>query len=142
MSNLLLKALTQYGIKEVPGEKNNPDIVKYFNVLGDGQEWTDEFAWCSAFLNWACIESGKESSGALNARSWLAVGRPVTIPILGDIVIYWRESKSSWKGHVGIYINAEADADAEVIYTLGGNQGNMVCVKPYYKSSLLGYRRI
>ena len=138
MSNLLLKALTQYGIKEVPGKENNPDIIKYFDVLGDGKQWTDEFAWCSAFINWACIEAGKESSGALNARSWLAVGRPVTIPMLGDIVVYWRVSPDSWKGHVGIYI---ADED-EIIYTLGGNQGNMVCIKPYYKSSLLGYRRI
>ena len=138
MSDLLKKALSQYGIKEVPGIKNNPEIMKYFHAINKDWVQGDETAWCSAFINWTCIESGKQSSGELNARSWLKVGKAVTSPTLGDIVIYWREAPDSWKGHVGIYITEEAS----LIWTLGGNQDDMVCIKPYHKARLLGYRSV
>jgi uncharacterized protein (TIGR02594 family) len=136
MSKLLEIALSQYGIKEFPGEKNNPEVLKYYQVVDDIKN--DEVAWCSAFINWCAKEAGLLMSGKLNARSWLTVGEKIEIPRKSDLVIFWRESMDSWKGHVGIYIN-EID---EYIYTLGGNQNNMVCIKPYPKHRLLGYRRL
>jgi hypothetical protein len=59
-------------------------------------------------------------------------------PQLGDIVVFWREKKDSWKGHVGFYIN-ETNTHINV---LGGNQNNMVCIKPYPKSRLLQYIKL
>lgn len=139
MSRILLTAMSQYGIKEIPGEKNNPEIIKYFDIVSDNDfKWTDETAWCSAFMNWVCITSGKKASYALNARSWLGVGHPITYPTQGDVVIYWRGAPDDWRGHVGIYI-AE---DNGLIYTLGGNQGNMVKISSYPKERVLGYRRV
>ena len=39
----LNKALSQYGIKEVTGSKDNPEIIKYFDALGfDGEKLKDE----------------------------------------------------------------------------------------------------
>lgn len=132
---LLEIALSQYGIKEWPGEKHNPEVLKYFKCLG--YDYSDEYAWCSAFLSWCCKKAGLEFSKKLNARSWLNIGRKIEIPVLGDIVIFWREDPDSWKGHAGIYVN-EID---NYINCLGGNQNNMVCIKQYPKHRLLEYRR-
>ena len=134
---LLNVALTQYGIKEIVGEENNPEVVKYFESVGFGS-LGDETAWCSAFMNWIALEAGLEISGKLTARSWLAMGDTIEDPQPGDVVILWRESPSSWKGHVGLYINE----DDNFIYILGGNQSNQVRISPYKKSRLLGYRRL
>jgi uncharacterized protein (TIGR02594 family) len=132
-------ALSQYGIKEIVGEKDNPEVLKYFKNLGfDASSLKDETAWCSAFVNWVARESCLEYSGKLNARSWMDIGTEVLEPQLGDVVIFWRESPDSWKGHVAFYIND----DDNYIYVLGGNQSNQVCIKPYAKRRLLTYRRV
>ena len=136
---LLEIAFSQYGIKEVPGSVDNPEIIKYFNALGfDGESLKDETAWCSASHNWIHKESGLPYTGKLNARSWMEIGVEILIPQLGDTVVFWRESKESWKGHVGIFIN-RIDDD---IYVLGGNQSNKYCIKIYPAYRILGYRRI
>jgi uncharacterized protein (TIGR02594 family) len=132
-------AFTQYGVKEITGSVDNPKIVQYFDDLGfNGSELKDETAWCSAFANWVCKFSNLPYSGKLNARSWNEIGNDVVIPELGDIVVLWRVSKSSWKGHVGFYINH----DEKHVYMLGGNQGNKVCIAPYSIDRVLTYRRL
>lgn len=132
-------ALSQVGIGEIEGVKDNPEILKYFNVLGfDGAKLKDETAWCSAYVNWVMKESCLDHTGKLNARSWLKIGEEITEPKIGDIVVFWRESESSWKGHVGFFISEVGDW----IYCLGGNQGNSVNISRYPKRRLLGYRRI
>lgn len=139
MKKILSIALSQVGIKEVPGDQDNPEIIKYFDALGfEKENFHDETAWCSAAMNYICKMAGKPYTGKLNARSWLDVGIPVASPQVGDIVIFWRESKDSWKGHVGIFINS----DEKNIYCLGGNQGNQYGISPYLKSRVLGFRRV
>ncbi len=137
--SILKIALSQYGIKEIPGTKDNPEILKYFEELGfDGKKLHDETSWCSAFINWCAKKSGLTYSGKLTARSWLKVGCKVNNPRLGDIVVFWREKPESWKGHVGIYIRE----DENYIYVLGGNQNNKVNITAYPKSRLLNYIRL
>jgi len=132
-------AFSQYGIKEISGSQDNPEVLKYFDALGfDGSKLKDETAWCSAFANWVCMNSGLDCSGKLNARSWINVGVEVTEPKLGDIVVFWRESRDSWKGHVAFYVND----DAKYVYVLGGNQSNQVKVAAYPKERLLTFRRL
>lgn len=130
-------ALSQIGISEVTGPMHNAEIVKYFDALGFGN-MSDETAWCSAFMNWLCIELGLDHTRKLNARSWLYVGEEVDVPEIGDLVIFWRGSKEDWRGHVGLYIT-ERDG---IIYTLGGNQSNSVNIAPYPSHRVLGYRRL
>ncbi len=135
----LMIALSQIGIKEVPGRRDNPEVLKYFNETGfDGAKLKDETAWCSAFMNWIAFKSGLEMTGKLTARSWLKVGWEVKQPQIGDIVVFWRGSKQGWKGHVGLFIREEKG----YIYCLGGNQNNEVSIKPYLKTQLLQYRRL
>lgn len=132
-------ALTQFGVKEVVGRQDNPQILKYFNDLGfDGTALKDETAWCSAFVNWVCKNSGLDYTKKLNARSWLEVGEEVDTPEIGDVVVLWRVSPDSWKGHVGFFIRETEN----FIYILGGNQANQVKISEYPKNRLLSYRRL
>lgn len=132
-------ALSQYGIKEVSGSKDNPEIIKYFTELGfNSKMFKDETAWCSAVHNWIHKIAGLCYTGKLNARSWLDIGTEVFMPKMGDTVIFWRESREGWKGHVGIFISRIGDD----IYTLGGNQSNQYNIKVYPSYRVLGYRRL
>ena len=137
MKALLLEMLKYYGLKEVFGSKHNPEIVKMFHDIGYNWINDDETAWCSAALNYFCKKLGYERSGKLNARSWLNMTIKVTKPEMGDIVILWRDNPNSWQGHVGLYISDDKDK----IYILGGNQDNMISIRSYYKSRVLGYRK-
>ena len=137
MKALLLEMLKYYGLKEVFGKEHNPEIVKMFHEIGYTWINDDETAWCSAALNYFCHKLGYERSGKLNARSWLNMTIKVTKPEMGDIVILWRDNPNSWQGHVGLYISDDKDK----IYILGGNQDNMISIRSYYKSRVLGYRK-
>lgn len=137
-NNIIETALSQIGVKEIVGSAHNPEVLKYFKEAG--HEWVkdDEMAWCSAFANWVALKSGFEYSGALNARSWLKIGEETKEPETGDIVVFWRGSRESWKGHVGFFISKVGDK----IYTLGGNQSNQVCITSYHKDRILGFRKL
>lgn len=130
-------ALQQYGVRETPGGSSNPQVIKYFNETGFSYIKGDETGWCSAFMNWCADKAGMESSGKLDARSWMKVGRAVAKPKLGDVVVFWREDPISWKGHVGLFLSQTN----KYIYVLGGNQSDMVCVKPYLRTQALGFYR-
>lgn len=135
----LKTALSQVGVKEILGkDKHNPEVLKYFLETGHSWVKNDETAWCSAFVNWVAKVNCLEMSNKLNARSWMSVGKLTNTPDIGDVVVLWRESKSSWKGHVGFYIRETKNW----IYVLGGNQSNQVKISAYHKSRLLGYRKL
>jgi uncharacterized protein (TIGR02594 family) len=138
---IVIKALEYYGTKEIPGDGDNPLVVRMFEDIGFPSEH-DSTAWCSCFMNWVAWQLGLERSGKLDARSWLSVGDPVMVtsnePVQGDIVVFWRGTKDGWQGHVGIFI---ADVDG-YIYTLGGNEADMVEIAPYNKAQVLGFRRL
>jgi uncharacterized protein (TIGR02594 family) len=137
--NIIKTALSQYGVKEIPGATDHPQIVKYFTELGfDGAKLKDETAWCSAFANWVAKTTGYEYSGKLNARSWLTTGISTEHPDWGDVVVLWRESPESWKGHVGFYVKESK----RYVYVLGGNQRNSVCIKAYPKNRVLDYKKL
>ncbi len=137
--NIIETALSQYGVKEIVGRQHHPQILKYFKSTGlDSNKMSDETAWCSAFANWVAKESGYEYSGELTARSWLKVGESTQEPALGDVVVLWRESPESWKGHVGFYVRETK----RYIYIIGGNQKDQVNIKAFPKSRILDYRRL
>lgn len=130
-------ALSQFGIKEIYGKQDNPEVLKYFDEIGfDGSKLKDETSWCSAFVNWCCMKAGFQITGKLNARSWLDIGVKTEEPNIGDIAIFWRESPESWKGHVAFFV-AKRNG---YIWVLGGNQNDQVKISAYHESRLLGYR--
>jgi uncharacterized protein (TIGR02594 family) len=127
-------AKTQLGVKELSGSRNNPRIVEYHRTAVGNL--ADSVPWCSSFVNWVVIKAGINGTNKGNARSWLNWGQKLSKPIPGCVVVFWRDSPSSWKGHVGFYVG---DAGSYV-KVLGGNQGNAVTISTYPKSRVLGYR--
>jgi uncharacterized protein (TIGR02594 family) len=139
MKKHLRYAFSQYGVKELEGNKNNAQIISYFKELGyKGKMIKEDTAWCSTFVNWVLKMCDAPYTGKLNARSWLEIGMETNNPQPGDIVVLWRESKKGLKGYVGFYIS---EVDDE-IFVLGGNQDNQVKISGYPSSRLLGYRVI
>lgn len=97
-----------------------------------------ETAWCAAFINSVLAQSGFDGTGQLNARSFENWGTAVETPAEGDVVVFWRESPESGKGHVGFFKGYDENGN---ILVLGGNQDDSVSVTSYSSSRLLGFRR-
>ena len=137
---LIVEARKLYGVKEVVGKVNNPIIVKFFKETGNSKIKTDEDAWCSVFVGYCAKKAGFNYKIKPLAKSWLEVGKKVQEPQPGDVVIFWREDPSSWKGHVSIFIGK--DTETNEIICLGGNQDDQVCFRRYSAASVVGYRRL
>lgn len=136
---LVQEAIQYVGVREIPGRKHNDVIVEWTNRILDWA-FDDEIPWCSTFLAAMAEDAGLESSGKANARSWLEVGTAVDTPVISDIVIFWRDSPNSWKGHAGIFMGYTKDK--KHIAVLGGNQSDEVNVSLYAASRVLGFRRL
>ena len=128
-------ASAEVGIKEYPGNGENPRIVEYLRstTLAAPDSARDETPWCSAFANWCVEKSGYEGTDSAWARSWLNWGVPLDKPRRGCLTIFQRDGG---KGHVAFFLGATSTG----IKVLGGNQSNAVCVSAYKKADLLGYR--
>ncbi|SHI54360.1 TIGR02594 family protein [Tangfeifania diversioriginum] len=140
MEKLLKIAFNELGTEEIAGENHNPEVLKYATETGIKGITRDEIPWCSTFVNWVAWKAGLKHSGKPNARSWLNVGTKVTSPEPGDVVVFWRESPQSWKGHVGFFLGLSPDRKR--VYCIGGNQGNRVSVSAYRLSTVLSYQRL
>jgi len=137
-SRLLDIALSQYGIIETPGELSNPEVLKYFHETGRKWVNADSTPWCDAFIDWCAMKTGHKFTPGLYAREWLAECEQVRTIEEADLVLFWRVSRDSWMGHIAIPI-AERN---NMIFSLGGNQSDMVKISPYYKSRKLAYLKL
>ena len=131
-------ALSQYGEREIFGVKDNQEIMKYYHEIGHNEIKHDETAWCAAFVSWCMMKAGEiNAPKTLLARDFLKFWKSIQEPEIGDLVIFWRGEPNGWSGHVGFFIREKDN----LIYVLGGNQGNKVTISAYSKERLLGYRR-
>ncbi|GAC1325878.1 MAG: hypothetical protein NVSMB28_21230 [Collimonas sp.] len=128
-------ALHEIGFHEIG---NNQGIERYINLghcgaVGD--------PWCAIFANAALESSGVRGTRSASSQSFRNSPDFVALngPALGAIAVYWRGSPNSGLGHVGFY-RGENDA---AIWTLGGNENDMVQIEALPKSSasfgLIGY---
>lgn len=140
MKDLIQIASAEIGVKEVSGSEHNSRIIEYAKEAGFDWVNDDETPWCSIFVNWCAQKAELASSKKASARSWLTVGQKVSNPEPGDVVVFWRGSRDSWKGHVAIYMGYSKDGTR--VYCLGGNQGNQVSITGYSADKLLGFRRL
>ncbi len=139
MPSMVQIALQEYGTAAAAGDANNPRILEYLRVAGLSSDIKDdETAWCGTFVSYCAVTAGyKLPAGNAGARNWLKFGTEATDPKMGDVVVFWRESKDSWKGHVAILIRRQGD----IVYVLGGNQGRQVSIVGMPTDRVLGYRR-
>lgn len=137
---LIREASGFFGLHELQGDQHQPQILAFFKETGHKDIRTDEDAWCSAFVAYCAKKAGLSYSKKATAKSWLNVGKEVSNPQPGDLVIFWREDPNSWKGHVAIYLGK--DLNAHEVICLGGNQDDEVNVSSYSESYVVGYRRL
>lgn len=136
--HIIKRALQDYGTRSIPGAQANNKILSYFDKSGQVQIKDDEIPWCSAFMNAVMGDLGLPTTQNLGARNWLSIGELTGNAEMGDIVILWRESPTSWKGHVGLYICEEG----EFVWILGGNQNNEVNISKFPKSRILAIKSV
>ena len=128
-------ARKEIGVKEVPGEGNNPRIIEYAatTTLAAKQ---DSVAWCSSFVNWCMKQAGIPGTGSASARSWLEWGEPIVIPKLGCVVVFKRGLPPS--GHVA-FCDHE-DISNGIIRVVNGNMRDMVQISRLSVAGVIGYR--
>jgi len=134
------------GTEEVGGQVDNPMILSMLK-LDNTWPQNDEVPWCSAFTNYICWLARLPRSKDLRARSWLTIGKGITLDeaAVGDIIVLQRGGGDQpgpdvldAPGHVGFYAGRFGD----FIEILGGNQGDQVKISRYPKTRLLGVRRL
>ncbi|PTR07533.1 uncharacterized protein (TIGR02594 family) [Novosphingobium sp. GV055] len=130
-------ALALYGVTEMPGAANNPQIIGWAKELGGtvAKVYTaDSIAWCGLFMAVVADRAGKTvPANPLWALSWAQFGNPAPVPGLGDVLTFRRDGG----GHVGLYV-AEDEA---AYHVLGGNQGDRVSIARIAKSRFYAARR-
>jgi len=111
--------------REEGSNNSGPWVEKYLS----GQACTPT-NWCTAFVCW-CFAQHTEpppfrftlgARGLRNTfrrRDWLVEPTAETPLQPGDLVFWWRDQPSSWKGHVGL-VHHVADG---ILYTVEGNKG-------------------
>lgn len=139
-SDLLLHAFQFYGMKEVPGDDSNQQILSMIKEVFPYVSDDSKVAWCSIFMNSVAKMAGYDHSNSAMAKSWLKVGKQVEFDDrrIGDVVVFHRTRDPRF-GHVGIYIN---DREGERVRVLGGNQQNAVNIRSYPTERIAGFRRL
>ncbi len=127
------------GVREAAGAASNATILAMLQ-LDDHSVVNDETPWCSAFANFICWLLRLPRSKSLAARSWLNVGRPVSLHDARtgfDVVVLSRGNNAAL-GHVGFYAGTY-DGDVMV---LGGNQGDSVSIARYPADRVVSVQRL
>lgn len=128
------------GTSEIVGPKHSPVIMNWAKKLGIWYP-SDETAWCGLFVAHcigATLPNEAMPANPLGARNWAKLGRGITTPALGAVLVFWRGKRTGWEGHVGLYAGERASDGA--FRVLGGNQGNTVSEVWLDKERLLDIR--
>lgn len=131
-------AQKEIGNGEIGGNNKGQYVQQYNRGM--------EAAWCAGFVSWVLEQDGY--SKLAYSRSAKAIYNEAKsknmvsdTPNKGDLIVFWRESPTSWKGHIGFV----EEVKGEYIYTIEGNVGDFpakVSRFKYHKNKvpkLLGY---
>lgn len=145
-----------FGHEDKPTQKASPDVAPWLNLayrkkglhekhhnsalrkflrLGKGTIGDPaKIPWCGDFVE-TCIAVALPNepipANPYAAINWLKFGKG-TQAKPGAVLVFWRGSPSSWKGHVGFYVGE----DTTHYHVLGGNQSNAVTVSRIRKGRL------
>lgn len=125
----------ELGVAEVAGAGNNPRILDYAHEAGFDTYTHDSEPWCALFMAWCLHSAGHPHTRSLAARSYEGYGKKLAEPYKGCIIVLSRTDDPQL-GHVGFYDHEEG----EMVYVLGGNQGDKVSVAAFSVSRVLAYR--
>lgn len=146
LPKLVNAGLLFLGIKEIPGQKSNEDILKMAEVVGVQNIYkNDDTAWCGLFMAYLLKITGKpqpyKSYDILRAASYATWGESVALRDvqLGDIVVFKRPGGN----HVAIAISISKNIDGGIgtVHCLGGNQSNAVTIAEFPINRVTHVRR-
>ncbi len=131
---MITEALKLYGIHEVEGDGNNPEILSWAEELEISWYRSDSTAWCGLFMGIVAKRAGHpfNPNKLLSALAWADYGTKTFSAELGDVLVF----KRTGGGHVGLYVGE----DAEAYHVLGGNQSDQVDIARVAKSRLFAVR--
>lgn len=125
----LTAVLSVYGLQETPGSADNPQLMAMMREAGFKDYAHDSIAWCAGLLSWAEIQAGRPGPHTLSSQAFKKYGVGVDAAKLADILV-WEHLDKPGFGHVGLYVGETPSHYA----SLGGNQGDAVCVRFYTRS--------
>ena len=129
----IAEARKHIGLKETLGPKTNGVISGWLTKLKAW--WSDDTTpWCGTFAA-TCVSSAglPIPKDWYRAKAWLDLPVAINRPAYGCVVVFSREGG----GHVGFVVGKDQHGNLMV---LGGNQGDMVCIKPFPPGRVAGYR--
>lgn len=132
---MLIEAIKLLGTKEMPGTKDNPEILEWAEETGLDKKYSaDSIPWCGLLMAVVSERAGKLiPKDPLWALNWKNFGVTVFPAMLGDVLVFKRESG----GHVAIYVGEDRDC----YHILGGNQADAVTITRILKARCVGIRR-
>ena len=133
------KAITYIGLREIVGIKHAPLIVRMWARIHMAGIKDDETPWCAAFVGSCLEEAGIQSSRSAAALSYSKFGKLLGYPVQGAIA-YKNRYNSAGKIIGGHVFFVAGQNEKGQIMGLGGNQNDQVCIAPFNKSVILGYR--
>lgn len=130
---MIVEAIRYFGVKEIQGNGNNPEIIKWAEEVGLNYS-NDSIPWCGLFMAFVIKKTGRlPVKNPLWARNWAKWGINADTAELGDILVFSRNSG----GHVGLYVGEDPIA----YHVLGGNQGDSVSIVRISKIRCIAIRR-
>ncbi|OCC01851.1 hypothetical protein BA190_26935 [Labrys sp. WJW] len=119
----LVEARKDLGLREAPGPKDNPDVVRMFAEAGHPEVKHDAVAWCAAAVGAWLARAGIKGTGSLWALDYAKWGQALPGPRLGAIAVKRRRGG----GHVTLVVGGAGDR----VFCLGGNQDDAVTIASY-----------
>lgn len=118
----IVAARSKLGEREIPGSKDNPWIVGFWQRLGAKWFNDDETPWCGGFVAWCLNEAGlpypKEFPRAASFKTY-GTACPAQVGAIGV---------KARKGGNHVFFIVGQTNDRLFYKALGGNQGNMVSI--------------
>jgi len=127
----MLIANGELDVKEIEGKGINERIVEYHSVTSLGAK-DDAVPWCASFVCWVLQQAGYPHTRSAAARSYIGYGAKGDLSY-GDIVV----TKRKGGHHVGFVVKH----DPFNVWLLGGNQSDMVCIRPFAQSQVIAIRK-
>lgn len=135
---LIAIARDEIGVRELPGEADNPRILQYQSTTTKAARFLrDSVAWCSSFANWCVEHTGLVGTGNPSARSWLTWGEECALE--DAWIVVFARPPLPWQGHVAIPVRGGHTDDS--VSVIGGNQHNQVSREMRPRAKLLACRR-
>jgi len=122
-------AEAELGVTEnaAPGQHNQR--ILEFHKATTLRATEDEVPWCSSFVNWVMVESGRTGTRSAAAKSWLNWGSELASPRLGAVTVIKKKGggadKATGSGS-GFHVSFFVSATDTHLRLLGGNQRHSV----------------